>query len=61
LVVCRLWYVLFVLECTKGRGQLVGAFAEASAAANVYPGGLLGLMAVHLLLLVVKTVLPGLR
>ena len=50
----------FVLECTKGRGQLVGAFAEASAAANAYCGELLGLMAVHLLLLAVIMVSPGL-
>jgi hypothetical protein len=50
----------FVLECTKGRGRLVGAFAEASVAANAYRGELLGLMAVHLLLLVVETVSPGL-
>jgi len=50
----------FVLECTKGRGRLVGAFAEASAAANAYRGELLGLMAVHLLLLAVDTVSPGL-
>ena len=49
-----------VLECTKGRGRLIGAFAEASAAANVYRGEFLGLMVVHLLLLVVKTVSPGL-
>jgi hypothetical protein len=26
----------FILECTKGRGRLVGALAEASAAANAY-------------------------
>ncbi len=51
----------FVLECTKGRGRLVGAFAEASVAANAYRGELLGLMAVHLLLLAVETVSPGLR
>jgi len=50
----------FVLECTKGRGRLVGAFAEASVAANAYRGELLGLMAVHLLLLAVETVSPGL-
>jgi hypothetical protein len=49
-----------VLECTKGRGQLVGAFAEASVVANAYRGELLGLMAVHLLLLAVETVSPGL-
>ena len=50
----------FVLECTKGRGQLAGAFAEASVAANAYRGELLGLIAVHLLLLAVETVSPGL-
>jgi hypothetical protein len=50
----------FVLECTKGRGRLVGAFAEASVAANAYRGELLGLMAVHLLLLAVETMSPGL-
>jgi hypothetical protein len=49
-----------VLECTKGRGRLTGAFAMASAAANAYRGELLGLMAVHLLLLAVETVSPGL-
>ena len=51
----------FELECTKGRGQLVGAFAEASAVANAYCGELLGLMAVHLLPLAAKTVSPGLH
>jgi hypothetical protein len=45
---------------TKGQGRLAGAFAEASAAANAYRGELLGLMAVHRLLLAVKTVSPGL-
>jgi hypothetical protein len=50
----------FVLECTKGWGQMAGAFAEASVAANAYCGELLGLMADHLLLLAVKTVSPGL-
>ena len=51
----------FIFECTKGRGRLVGAFAEASVAANVYRGELLGLMAVHLLLLAVAKMSPDLR
>ena len=51
----------FIFECTKGRGWLVGAFAEASVAANAYRGELIGLMAVHLLLLAVGTTSPGLR
>ena len=56
----KLCAAAFMLECTKGRGQLVRAFAEASAGANAYCGELLGLMAVHLLLLAVDTVSPGL-
>ncbi len=50
----------FVLECMQGCGRAIGTFPEASAAANVYWGELLGLMAVHLLLLAVNTVSPGL-
>ena len=56
----KLCAAVFVLECTKGRSQLVGAFAEASAAANAYRRELLGLMAVHLLLLAADTVSPSL-
>jgi len=52
--------VACVLECTKGWGRLAGLFAEASVVANAYSGELLGLMAVHLLLLAVKMVSPGL-
>ena len=55
----ELCYAAFVLECTQGRGCAVGAFLEASAAANAYRGELLGLMVVHLLLLAVNTVSPG--
>ena len=47
--------VAFVLECTQGQGRAIGAFPEASAAANVYQGELLGLTAVHMLLLAVKS------
>jgi hypothetical protein len=50
----------FVLECMQGCGCAIGAFPEASAVANAYRGELLGPMAVHLLLLAVNTVLPGL-
>ena len=51
----------FILECTKGRGRLVGALAEASVAANSYRGELLGLMVIHLLLLAVANTSPNLR
>jgi hypothetical protein len=51
----------FIFECTKGRGRLVGAFADASVEANAYRGEILGLMTVHLLLLVVAKTDPGLR
>ncbi len=40
--------------------MLVGSFLEASKAANAFQGELLGLMAIHLLLLAVNTVSPGL-
>jgi hypothetical protein len=40
----------FVLECSHGRGRLIGSFTEASKAANAYRGELLGLMVIHLLL-----------
>ncbi len=50
----------FILEFTRHRGMLVGSFPEASKAANAYQGELLGLMGIHLLLLAVNTVSPGL-
>jgi hypothetical protein len=50
----------FVLKCTQGCGSAIGGFPEASVVANAYWGELLHLMAVHLLLLAVDTVLPGL-
>ncbi len=40
---------------------MVGAFTEASAATNAYCGELIGLMAIHLVLLAVNTVVPGLN
>jgi hypothetical protein len=46
----------FVLECAHGRGQLIGLFKEASKAANAYRGELLGLMAIHLILVSVNWV-----
>ena len=51
----------FVMECTKGRGRLIGPFAEITKSANAYRGELLGLMAVHLLLLSANKVQPDLK
>jgi hypothetical protein len=51
---------VFILECTRHQGMLVGSFPEASKAANAFQEELLGLMAKHLLLLAVNTVSPGL-
>ncbi len=45
---------VFVLECSHGRGQIIGSFKEAPKAANAYRGELLGLMAIHLLLVSVN-------
>ena len=50
----------FVLECTQGRGRILGSFPEASRAANAYRGELLGLMAIHLILLAIHRVRPNL-
>ncbi len=41
----------FVLECSKGQGRIVGTFLEALLVANAYRGELLGLMAIHHILL----------
>jgi hypothetical protein len=46
----------FVLECSHGKGRLIGLFKEASKAANLYRGELLGLMAIHLILVSVNRV-----
>jgi hypothetical protein len=50
----------FILECTCCGGCVVGAFPEASIEANPFCRELLGIMAVHLLLLAMNTVSPGL-
>jgi hypothetical protein len=46
----------FVLECSHCRGRLIGLFKEATKAANAYRGELLGLMAIHLILVSVNRV-----
>ena len=50
----------FILECTKGRGRLIGHYPEKLLQANAYRGKLLGLVAIHLLLLSVNHVAPAL-
>jgi hypothetical protein len=50
-----------ILECSKGRGRLVLSFAEKCLKANAYRGELLGLMALHLLLLSFNKTRPNLR
>ncbi len=49
----------FILKCKHCGGHVVGAFLEALIDNNAFQGELLGLMAVHLLLLAVNTVSPG--
>ena len=46
----------FVLECSQGRGRIIGDFADYSNAANAYRVELLGLLAIHLILLAVNKV-----
>jgi hypothetical protein len=50
-----------VLECTKGRGRVWCSFPEASQVACSYRGELIGLMAIHLILLAINEVNPGLK
>jgi hypothetical protein len=51
---CSAAFIL--LECSHGRGQLIGLFKEESKAANAYRGELLGLMAIHIILVSVNWV-----
>ena len=50
----------FVVECTKGRGRILGSFPESSVEASAFRSELLGLLALHLLLLAANKVRPGL-
>ena len=56
----KLCSAAFILKCTEGRGIIVGSFAEQLSAANAYRGELLGLMAIHLILLAESKVRPNL-
>jgi hypothetical protein len=49
-----------ILECTKGRGHLMGSFVEHTKDTCSYHGELLGLMAVHHILLAINKCNPGL-
>jgi hypothetical protein len=49
-----------VLECWWGRGRIWCSFPEASRMACSYRGELVGLMAIHLILLAINEVNPGL-
>jgi hypothetical protein len=46
----------FILECAEGHGKVIKSFSESTLAANAYRGELLGLMAIHLLLVSVNRV-----
>ena len=50
----------FVRECSSSHGQIWGSFSEAQEVANAYRGELLGLMAIHLILLSINKVHPQL-
>ena len=46
----------FILECQEGRGRVVGSFPERASYVCAYQGELLGLLAIHLLLLAANRV-----
>ena len=48
----------FVLECSRGRGSIVGSFDEQSSVACAYRVELLGPMAIHLILLAANRLRP---
>jgi hypothetical protein len=48
--------VAFVLECSHGCGRIFGSFSESLRVANAYRGELMGLMAIHLILLSVDKI-----
>jgi hypothetical protein len=50
----------FVLECSKGHSRVVGSFSEALLVAKAYRGELLGLMAIHLIILSVNEIYQNL-
>ena len=50
----------FIFECSAGGGRLTGAFSEQMMAACSYRGELLGLLAIHLILLSINKVNPNL-
>ena len=49
----------FILECTRGRGRIVGHYPEHTMAACAYRGELLGLLAIHLILLAANKIDPN--
>ena len=51
----------FILECKGVRGRIVGSFPEPSRVVNAHRGELLGLMAIHLILLAANKVWPRLE
>ena len=51
----------YVFECQEGEGRILGKFAEGSKDACAYRGELLGLLAIHLILLAVKKLRPDLK
>ena len=50
----------FILECSRGRGGVSGTFSEQTMAACSYQGKLLGLLAIHLILLSINKINPTL-
>ena len=50
----------FILECSEGRGRMIGSFPEMSPDACTYREEMLGLLAIHLILLAVNKLHPEL-
>ncbi len=50
----------FILKCSRDRGRMSGAFSKQTMAACLYQGKLLGLFAIHLILLSINKIEPTL-
>ena len=57
----HLFSAAFIIEFSKGSGRMFGSFPECYQGANAYRGELMGLMAIHLILLAANKVWKRLR
>ena len=60
-IVSDFCFATSILECMDNTGRIPGSFPEATRIVNAFRGELLGLMAIHLILLAANKVWPRLK